>query len=164
MRALNGLQRKSKEFAMPGKEWRDEERSQDLEREPLDVELRKQGNGGLSVALRDFVQALQASGVAEVVGPKKIDWAEALDDPRHPCSVRVCLRVCDESRWYAAVAAIATAVRLVPGVTMVVRLDRLSELDLDVPPWVPDAQRYRLLSAALRAATSALHGCTIHPD
>ena len=62
------------------------------------------------------------------------------------------MRVRNEGLWYAVVAEVATAVRTVPGVTMVLRLDQVSELDLDVPPWVPPGQRSLLLSVALRAA------------
>ena len=118
----------------------------------------------LLATLAYLVQARQSCGVGEVIGPNSVGCAEALDYPDHPYSIMVRIRVCDESRWYAVVAAIATAVRMVSGVIMVVRLDRISELDFDVPPWVPATQRYHLLSAALQAATSALHTHPIHSD
>jgi hypothetical protein len=94
--------------------------------------------------------------VGDVIDPHCIKGAGAFDDPTHTGAIRMQVCVDDERRWHAAVAAVATAVRTVPGVTMVVRLERISELAFDGAPWVPAAQRPRLLSAALRAAAAAL--------
>jgi hypothetical protein len=110
--------------------------------------------GDLEACLRQFVQALQSCGAGEVISPSDRDLAEPFGGPDNTCSTKV--RVLDEGLWYDVVAEVATAVRAVPGVTMVLRLDRVSELDLDVPPWVPPAQRCQLLSEALIAATRAL--------
>jgi hypothetical protein len=112
--------------------------------------------GELPATLRVFTEALQACGVGDVIGPDRIEGARAIDDPDHTCAIQMQVCVDDERRWHAAVAVMATAVRTVPGVTMVVRLERISELEFDVAPWVPAPQRSRLLSAALQAAAATL--------
>jgi hypothetical protein len=91
--------------------------------------------GDLPAALGVFVDAVQARGVGDVIGPNRIEGARAFDDPDHTCAIQMRVCVDDERRWHAAVAAMATAVRTVPGVIMVVRLERISELEFDVAPW-----------------------------
>jgi hypothetical protein len=110
----------------------------------------------IEASRRQFVQALQSCGAGEVIGTDDRDLAGPRVGPEKSCSRKVCVRVHNEGLWYAVVAEVATAVRTVPGVTMVLRLDQVSELDLDVPPWIPPGQRSLLLNVALGAATHAL--------
>ena len=118
----------------------------------------------LGTILRHFVQALQSSGAVEVINSNAYSLTQPIDSPDHTSAMNVRVRVLDESLWYTVVAEVATAVRTVPGVMMILKLDRESELDLDVSPWVTPAVRRQRLSAALTAGTAALLRRTCSAD
>jgi hypothetical protein len=68
----------------------------------------------------------------------------------------VSLHVHHEEHWREAVMIVATAVRAVPGVSLMVSFAQPGELRLEVFPWLPVAQRQYLLERALREATQAV--------
>ena len=117
-------------------------------------------NGASEPLVRALAHALQASGAVETVHASSLHPADGCCAEREfvECSsvAAVSLHMCNEDRWREVVMTVVTAVRTVPGVSLMVSFAQPGELRLEVFPWLPVAQRQYLLDMALREATQAV--------
>ena len=117
-------------------------------------------NDGSELLVCALARALQASGAVETLHASSVHPVDGCCEGRafgaHSSIAAVSLHVHNEDRWREVVMIVATAVRAVPGITLVVSFAHPGELRLEVFPGLPITQQRYLLDRALQEAAQAV--------